>query len=54
MAGTFNVKNGRITSYDNASGHYQPRQYGDRMLQKISRRAFDAAGYSSRTYSEVL
>ncbi|MCO1613133.1 MULTISPECIES: hypothetical protein [Micromonospora] len=36
MAGRFTANNGKITSYDNWSGHYQPQQYGGRMLQDIA------------------
>ncbi|MDG4832086.1 LamG domain-containing protein [Solwaraspora sp. WMMD1047] len=48
MAGRFTVQNGRISRYDNWSGHYQPQQYGNRALQDIAKRAFTDAGYAGR------
>lgn len=48
LAGRFTANNGRITSYDNWSGHYQPQQYGGRKLQDIAKGAFTAAGWAGR------
>ncbi|MFD6716865.1 DNRLRE domain-containing protein [Micromonospora chalcea] len=48
MAGRFTANNGKITSYDNWSGHYQPQQYGGRKLQDIAKGAFTAAGWAGR------
>ncbi|XVV13247.1 polymorphic toxin-type HINT domain-containing protein [Actinoplanes sp. CA-131856] len=45
MAGSFEVKDGKILWWGRHSGHYRPQEYGGDMLQDLTKRAFGSAGY---------